>query len=184
MSLMPSSDRSRNCDARTEQSVVCELGIDRCSLMTPLRESWKLQEGRLEELVDFAGGLATIFPRTATVESDFSVIGWEKDIYRSALTDFSLEGLLHARQFDRLRRLYLYQHSLTSPLVFICKRSRKRNCNAFPEVSNLDPPNAPENSSFRDFRTYPKITRSVHCTFSEVQNGPKGLAGVGWRTIR
>jgi hypothetical protein len=61
--------------------------------------------GRFEELVDFAGGLATIFPRTATVESDFSVIGWEKYIYRSALTDFSLEGWLHARQFDRLRRL-------------------------------------------------------------------------------
>jgi hypothetical protein len=80
-------------------------GIDRCSLMTPFRESWKLLEGRFEELVDFAGGLATIFPGTATVESNFSVIGWEKDIYRRALTDFSLEGLLHARQFDRLRRL-------------------------------------------------------------------------------
>jgi hypothetical protein len=46
-----------------------------------------------------------IFPGTATVESDFSVIGWEKDIYRSARTDFSLEGMLHARQFDSLRRL-------------------------------------------------------------------------------
>jgi hypothetical protein len=73
--------------------------------MTPFRESWKLLEGRFEELVDFSGGLATIIPGTATVESDFSVIGWEKDIYRNALTAFSLEGLLHARQFDRLRRL-------------------------------------------------------------------------------
>jgi hypothetical protein len=72
--------------------------------MTAFRESWKLLEGRFEELVDFAGGLATIFPGTATVESDFSVIGWEKDICRNALTAFSLEGLLHARQFDRLRR--------------------------------------------------------------------------------
>jgi hypothetical protein len=85
----------------------CSLrtGIDRCSLMTPFRESWKLLEGRFEELVDFAGGLATIFPGTATVESDFSVIAWEEDIYRSALTDFSLEVLPHARQFDRLRRM-------------------------------------------------------------------------------
>jgi hypothetical protein len=58
--------------------------------MTPFRESWKLLEGRFEELVDCAGGLATKFPGTATVESDFSVIGWEKDIYRSALTGFSL----------------------------------------------------------------------------------------------
>jgi hypothetical protein len=85
----------------------CSLrtGIDRCSLMTPFRETLKLLEGRFEELVDFAGGLATIFLGTATVESDFSVIGWKKDIYRSAVTDFSLEGLLNARQFDRLRRL-------------------------------------------------------------------------------
>jgi hypothetical protein len=73
--------------------------------MTPCRESWKLLEGRFEELVDFAGGLETILPGTATVESDFSVIGWEKDIYRSAQTDFSLKGLPHARQFDKLRRL-------------------------------------------------------------------------------
>jgi hypothetical protein len=83
---------------RAEYSL--RTGIDRCSIMTPFRESWKILEERFEELVEFSGGLATIFPSTATVESDFSVIGWEKDIYRSALTDFSLEGLLHARQFD------------------------------------------------------------------------------------
>jgi hypothetical protein len=53
----------------------CSLrtGIDCCSLVTPFRESWKLLEERFEELVDFAEGLATIFPG-ATVESDFSVI--------------------------------------------------------------------------------------------------------------
>jgi hypothetical protein len=52
--------------------------------MTPFRECWKLLEGRFEGLVDFAEGLATIFPGIATVESAFSVIGWEKGIYRSA----------------------------------------------------------------------------------------------------
>jgi hypothetical protein len=36
------------------------------------------------------------------------------------------------------------------------KRSPKRNCNALREVSDLDPPNAPENGSFLDFLTYPK----------------------------
>jgi hypothetical protein len=94
-------------ELRRSYRAECSLrtGIDRCSLMTHLRESWKLLEGRFEELVNFSGGLATIFPGNATVESDFSVIGWEKDSYRNAQTDFSLEGLLHARQFDRLRRL-------------------------------------------------------------------------------
>jgi hypothetical protein len=46
----------------------------------------------------FFGGLASLFPCTATVESDFSVINWEKDNYRASLTDFSLEGILHSKQ--------------------------------------------------------------------------------------
>jgi hypothetical protein len=33
------------------------------------------------------------------VESDISVVNREKDQYRAALTDFSLEGILHAKQF-------------------------------------------------------------------------------------
>ena len=44
------------------------------------------------------GGNKAVFPGTSTVESDFSVIGWEKDEYRFSLTDISLEGILHAKQ--------------------------------------------------------------------------------------
>ena len=54
---------------------------------------------------EFCGSLASVFPNTATVESDFSIIGWEKDVYRKRLTDFSLEGILHCKQFSRLRAL-------------------------------------------------------------------------------
>ena len=43
-----------------------------------------------------------MFPNTATVESDFSLIGFEKNVYRQSLTNFSLEGILHAKQFDTL----------------------------------------------------------------------------------
>jgi hypothetical protein len=39
-------------------------------------------------LRDFAGGLATVFPSTATVESDFSLMKWEKSKFKFALTDF------------------------------------------------------------------------------------------------
>jgi hypothetical protein len=46
-----------------------------------------------------------MFPNTATVESDFSVIGFEKNEYRTSLTDFSLEGALHSRQFEKLRSI-------------------------------------------------------------------------------
>ena len=56
-------------------------------------------------LCQFVGGLASVFPGTSTVEADFSVIGWEKDEYRTALTNFSLEGILHCKQYEHLKRL-------------------------------------------------------------------------------
>ncbi|KAG6957942.1 hypothetical protein JG687_00009683, partial [Phytophthora cactorum] len=44
-------------------------------------------------------------PNTTTVESGFSIMGWEKDLHRKSLTDFSLEGVMHAKQFKRLQEL-------------------------------------------------------------------------------
>jgi hypothetical protein len=43
------------------------------------------------------------FPRTSTVESDFSVINREYDEFRGSLTEFSLEGILQSKQFKRLQ---------------------------------------------------------------------------------
>jgi hypothetical protein len=54
--------------------------LDRFSVLTPFMESWKQVKGKFEQLIDFAGGLATVFPGTPTVESDFSITGWEKEI--------------------------------------------------------------------------------------------------------
>ena len=56
-------------------------------------------------LRDFCGGMASIFPNTATVESDFSILGWEKDEYRKSLTDLSLEGIIYCKQFELLSAL-------------------------------------------------------------------------------
>jgi hypothetical protein len=75
---------------------------------TPKREpfaaawSWLYTEYPL--LVTLAGGLATIFPGTSTVEFDFSVRGWEKDEYRTMLSDLSLEGILQAKQATELKK--------------------------------------------------------------------------------
>jgi hypothetical protein len=60
---------------------------------------------RFPHLCAFVGGLATVFPNTATVESDFSVLAWEKDDHRTSLTDFSLEGILYTKQFKALNAL-------------------------------------------------------------------------------
>ncbi len=58
-------------------------------------------------LREFSGGLATVFPNTASVESDFSVLKWEKDEYRQSLTDLSLEGILHSKQWAVIEGLDL-----------------------------------------------------------------------------
>ena len=65
-------------------------------------EAWAPFDNRFEPLKRFFGGLATVFPGTATVESDFSLINWEKDDFRAQLTDLSLEGILHSKQYFEL----------------------------------------------------------------------------------
>jgi len=61
-------------------------------------------EGRFEILRDFCVGIATVFPNTASVESDFSILGWEKDKHRLSITDLSLEGIMHC-QYEMLSLL-------------------------------------------------------------------------------
>ena len=67
-------------------------------------EGWKcIGSGRFEELKEFCGSLATVFPGTSTVESDFSVVNYEKNDNRTALTDLSLEGILHSKQYKTIQ---------------------------------------------------------------------------------
>ena len=65
-------------------------------------DAWAPLCSRFKMLKEFCGGLATVLPNTATVESDFSRLSLEKNEYRKALTDFSLEGVLHSKQFAEL----------------------------------------------------------------------------------
>ena len=53
----------------------------------------------------FSGGIKSVFPGTARVEADFSIIGWEKDEYRQQLCDLALEGILHSEQLTDLNTL-------------------------------------------------------------------------------
>ena len=52
-----------------------------------------------------SGGIATVFLNTASVESDFSILSWEKDKYRLSITDLSLEGIMHCKQYEILSLL-------------------------------------------------------------------------------
>ena len=81
-----------------------ELGaaLDKCDSATTFEAGWSIVQGRFNDLRDFCGGIATVFPNTASAESDFSVLGWEKDGYRESLTDLSLEGIMHCKQYELL----------------------------------------------------------------------------------
>jgi hypothetical protein len=70
--------------------------------------AWAMFDNKFNPLKDFFGGLGTVFPGTATVESDFSLINWEKDEYQSWLTDLSLEGILHSKQYFDLQNIAIH----------------------------------------------------------------------------
>jgi hypothetical protein len=79
--------------------------LNKCDHNTSFKSGWAFVEGRFNMLRDFCGGIATIFANTATVESDFSILGWEKDKHRLSLTDLSLEGIMQCKQLDILSKL-------------------------------------------------------------------------------
>jgi hypothetical protein len=84
---------------------VLRAGIDACDARTSFETAWTALSAQFPDLVEFCGGLATIFPGTATVESDFSILRWEKDAFRKDLSDFSLEGVLQTKQYQLLDSL-------------------------------------------------------------------------------
>ena len=61
-------------------------------------------QDRFPLLNQFIGGFGTVFPGTSTVESDFLILKWSKDDFSTAMMDFSLEGILHTKQFSRLQK--------------------------------------------------------------------------------
>ena len=79
--------------------------LDQCDHMTTFHQGWDFVQACFKQLEHFCGGLATVFPGTANVESDFSILKWEKDDGRTALTDFLLEGIMHAKQYEQMSKL-------------------------------------------------------------------------------
>jgi hypothetical protein len=68
-------------------------------------DGWEALRHRFPKLRQFCGSITTVFPGTSTVESDFSILNWEYDEFRSSLTEFSLEGIMPCKQFKRLQDL-------------------------------------------------------------------------------
>jgi hypothetical protein len=76
--------------------------LDNCTDCSKFADVWHSLGEKFTPLRDFPGGLATVSPSTAAVESDFSLMKWEKDKFTIAQTDFSLEGMLHYKQYEAL----------------------------------------------------------------------------------
>ncbi|KAF4133589.1 hypothetical protein GN958_ATG16926 [Phytophthora infestans] len=70
-------------------------------------EAWAIggSSSRFPHLTHFCGGLASLFPNTASVVSDCSVLGCEKTDKRTLLSDLSLDGIMRCKQQKRLGQL-------------------------------------------------------------------------------
>ena len=79
--------------------------IDSVNGASSYHDAWIGHQDKYNLLQRFTDSLASIFPGTYTVESDFSVVKHEKTKNRVNLTDVSLEGILHAKQYRRMRSL-------------------------------------------------------------------------------
>jgi hypothetical protein len=94
--------REFKCTAREESHAQM---LEKQSDLVTFREGWEPFGQHFPKLRQFCAGIATVFPGTSTVESDFSVLNWEYDDFRSSLTDFSLEGVMQWKQFKKLQSM-------------------------------------------------------------------------------
>ena len=103
--LSVSATSEESCVQGAHRKSSSKTVIDACDCHTSFEDGWKLAQDRFLTLQEFFGGIETAFTGTSTVESDFSIIKWEKDNSRVSLTDLSLEGILHANQFKQMRAI-------------------------------------------------------------------------------
>jgi hypothetical protein len=68
-----------------------------------LADAWQPLGTRFAKLRQFCGGLATFFPGTDTLESDFSALKWEHDEFRSTLIimEPAREGITQCKQIKK-----------------------------------------------------------------------------------
>ena len=68
-------------------------------------QRWKDISTNYPLLVQFEGGLHSVFPGTSTVEGDFRDIKQGMNEYIQRLTIFTLEGILHAKQREDMKKI-------------------------------------------------------------------------------
>jgi hypothetical protein len=84
---------------------VLKQGINALSGKSSFKNGWSLLGAQVPNLLNYYGVVAMLFPRTSMIESNFSVLCWEKDGYRKALLDFGFEGVLQSKQYFFIQQL-------------------------------------------------------------------------------
>ncbi len=59
---------------------------------------WDDLKGRFKHLRMFCGGLANAFANTTSVESDFSIVKWEKYDFQQSMMNLTLKSIFPAKQ--------------------------------------------------------------------------------------
>ncbi len=82
------------------EDAVLHAALDKHDVQTTFNDAWDAvpQQAQAERLRAFFGGLATAFANTTTVKSNFSIIKWEMDEFRTCLMHLSLEGIFQTKQ--------------------------------------------------------------------------------------
>jgi hypothetical protein len=73
--------------------------IDSLSNSSSFKDGWSLLGARFPNLMEYCDVVATLFPGTSTIESNFLILRWEKDLFCKRLLNFELEGVMQAKQF-------------------------------------------------------------------------------------
>lgn len=68
--------------------------IDLLFSSSSFKDGWSSFWARFLNLMEYCDVIATLFPRTNTVESEFSILRWEEDLFQKRLSNFGLEGIL------------------------------------------------------------------------------------------
>jgi hypothetical protein len=72
--------------------------VDQHDHTTSFNEAWNSFDGtRFDQLRRLCAELATVFPNSTSVESNFSIFKWEFDEFHKNLLDLSLEGIFQAK---------------------------------------------------------------------------------------
>jgi hypothetical protein len=98
--------RSLRLAIREEASLKSVLEANHLKPNASFEDYWSPLGNKYNDLKNFCGGVASVMPGTSCVESDFSLINWVKDPNSQQLTDFSLESILHCKQYKMIQEIF------------------------------------------------------------------------------